>query len=230
MKKHFAVAAGLFGFLALTNAAIAADPLADPGHDWSGGYVGLQGGYGWGDTEPAFEQGIIFGPGDVNYEGFIGGIEAGYQVQNNNFVFGLEVDASAATIDADYVGPGPCIIPGDGCTVDIDWLATARVRAGFALNNFMPFVSGGLAAGGIKGTFDAPACDCEVDDTAFGFVLGAGVEWAISDSWSMKAEYLYVNLGKPDIDGDNTLWAPDAGVIVDDHELNVVRVGFNYSF
>jgi outer membrane immunogenic protein len=139
-------------------------------------------------------------------------------------VFGVEVDGSFSDIQGHLNSiVVPCILA-PGCDADVDWLVTTRARLGYAFDNIMPFVTGGLAFGGVKGTFDSPACTCSVDDIPFGYTLGGGVEWAINDSWSAKAEYLYVNLGKPDIDGDPVF------VRVNDYDFSIVRAGFNYNF
>lgn len=231
----------LFGALAVVAIAIpassssAADMVGMNSHDWTGPYAGLQLGIGWGNTEPSYGTG--FGPlerGNIDLQGLIGGVEAGYQYQTGSLVLGIESDVSLSGVDGYFVSPTantrPCIIIGQGCDAGFNWLATARARAGFAIDNFMPFVTGGLAIGGVDGTFDSPnnACTCHVDDVSLGFVFGGGVEWAIDEKWSAKAEYLYVNLGKPDIDGDNTLATP--GVATDNYNFNVVRLGLNYAF
>lgn len=226
---------GVAGLVAYSGSALAADPVVEAVYDWTGPYIGLQGGYGWGDTQPTYE--FPEESGDVDYEGIVGGIEAGYNWQTGNIVFGLEADGSISGIDGSVVEPigpnRPCNTPSLGCSADVDWFATARVRLGFALDNFLPFVSGGLAIGGVKGEFDSLpfvplACYCNVDDTPIGWTIGGGLEWAATESWTLKAEYLYVNLGKPSIDGDNTLGTP--GVGTDDYDFSVVRLGLNFSF
>lgn len=235
MKKFLITAAALSGLMAFVSSASAADVTVDPGYDWTGPYFGLQGGYGWGDTKPTWSAGGAQESGDVNYEGFVGGIEAGYNWQSGNLVFGLEVDGSLSDIDGDFldlVGPSrPCIIAGLGCTADVDWFATGRLRVGYAIDRLMPFITGGIAVGGVEGTFDSGAglaCICDVDDTTVGWTVGGGIEWAVNDSWSVKAEYLYIDLGKPSISGNNTLFTP--GVGTDNYDFSVARLGVNFNF
>jgi outer membrane immunogenic protein len=231
--KHFIVSA--LAVVLTSGSAMGAD-IQDYAHDWAGGYVGLQGGYGWGNTKPTYDSGGPTENGDVDFDGFLGGLGAGYQVQNGSVVFGFEADASLANLEGYYVDPSsdvrPCIITGQGCSVDVNWMATARVRAGYAIDTFMPFLTGGLAVGGVEGTFDSPgnACTCDVDDVAWGFVVGGGIEWAVNDRFSTKLEYLYVNLGSPDIEGDNNFVSPAPGVGTDDYDFSIVRVGLNYGF
>jgi outer membrane immunogenic protein len=237
MKKILFAVTALAGLTVFVGPVSAADPVIDAAYDWTGPYIGLQGGYGWGDTEPTFDDGFVSESGDVDYEGFVGGIEAGYNWQSGNLVLGVEVDGSLSGIDGDFLEVGgatrPCIIAGLGCTADVDWFATGRLRLGYAIDRVLPFVTGGLAVGGVEGEFDygaLNACLCSVDDTPIGWTVGGGVEWAVSDSWSVKAEYLYVNLGKPSIDGDNTFWAPAPGVGTDDYDFSVARLGVNFNF
>ena len=150
--------------LAFADSASAADLIVESAYDWSGPYVGLQGGYGWGDTQPTFDDGIASELGDVDYEGFVGGIEAGYNWQSGNLVLGVEADGSLSSIDGDFLellgDTRPCIIAGLGCTADVDWFATGRLRLGYAMDRVLPFVTGGLAVGGVKGEFDYGALQC----------------------------------------------------------------------
>lgn len=234
MKKFIVLATALSGLLALVDSASAADMAIAPAHDWTGPYIGVQGGYGWGDTEPTYSTGGPAESADVNYDGFVGGIEAGYNWQSGSLVLGVEADSSLASIDGyevdALVAQRPCIIIGQGCSADVDWFATGRLRVGYAMDTVMPYITGGVALGGVKGTFDSPgnACTCDVDDTTFGWTVGGGIEWAIDDRWSVKAEYLYVDLGKPSIDGNNTLATP--GVGTDNYDFSVARLGVNFGF
>ena len=237
MKKLLIAAAALATVTSFAGSALAADAVDLPAYDWTGFYIGATGGYGWGSTKPNFDDGIsIAGSAKVDYDGFVGGIEAGYNWQSDNLVFGIEVDGSLSDIGGDYLDLGgphlPCITSGLGCSADVDWFATSRLRLGYAMDNVMPFITGGLAVGGVKGEFDSGvglACLCSVDDTKVGWTIGGGVEWAVDSRWSIKAEYLYVDLGKPSIDGDNTLGAPGPGVGTDNYDFSIARIGINYN-
>ena len=234
VKKFLIATVSIVGLLAFVGPASAADIAVDPGYDWTGPYIGLHGGYGWGDTEPTYASGGPAESAEVNYDGFAGGIEAGYNWQSGNLVLGVEADGSLAGIDGyevdELAAQRPCIIVGQGCNAEVDWFATGRLRVGYAMDTVMPFITGGIAIGGVKGTFDSPgnACTCDVDDTTIGWTVGGGIEWAVDDRWSVKAEYLYVDLGNPSIDGDNTLASP--GVGTDNYDFSVARLGVNFSF
>lgn len=218
--------------IALGGGAQAADVIEPVVYDWTGAYIGAQAGYAWGDTDYHYD----LDPGTTSigmkYDGFVGGVTAGYNVQLDQIVLGFEADATYADLDddvrtdsGDFSQDAPCFV--EGCTLDINWFGTARIRLGYALDTFMPFVTGGLAVADVEGTFDHEACGCSIDDTKFGWTVGGGVEWAFSERWSAKAEYLYVDLGKPGTDDDygNT---DNGEVSTSSFDFSVVRIGVNY--
>ena len=113
--------------------------------------------------------------------------------------------------------------PGVTCETKNSWLATGRGRLGYAcFNNWLPYLSGGLAMGDIKATNLALS---SANKTKMGYALGASVEYAMWSNWSVKLEYLYVDLGKFDC-------GIACGATPDDvsFKANVVRAGVNYRF
>ncbi|WP_119391125.1 outer membrane protein [Taklimakanibacter lacteus] len=222
-----------FSAVALTSAQ-AADVVEPAAYDWSGFYVGAQAGYGWGDTD------FHYLPEDssvgMEFDGFVGGVTLGFNGQRGNLVIGAEADISYSDFSDDILLPSntgantPCLE--EGCSLDIDWFGTARIRLGYAMDNILPFITGGIAFGDVESTFDIGACACEIDETAFGWTIGGGIEWAFSENWSAKAEYLYVNLGQPDPEGiaDNVPQDVIDDVSTDDFDFSVVRLGVNYRF
>lgn len=225
MLKRIMVAAA-----AVLSAAVyaqAADIVeAPPTFDWSGPYVGLQAGYGWGESTFAYEEDFPIERVDLDFDGFVGGLTLGYNHQMESLVVGIEGDVSYSDLDDEVLRPptdAPCYI--EGCSIGIDWFGTARLRLGYALDTVMPFITGGLAFGGVEGTFDEGACACDIDDTSFGWTIGGGLEWAVDESWSVKAEYLYVDLGHPDIEG-----ASPSSVSTSRFDFSVLRAGVNWRF
>jgi outer membrane immunogenic protein len=111
-------------------------------------------------------------------DGFLGGFQLGYNWQfSPNIVFGIEADVAGTDMNG---------TPG-GIPAHIDYLGTARARVGYAWDRTMIYGTGGLAyvrAGALG-----------VHDTDTGWALGAGLEWAYSNAWTLKAEYLYHDLG-----------------------------------
>jgi outer membrane immunogenic protein len=181
------------------------------GMNWSGFYVGVQGGYGWGDTEH-HAAGISTGTFDTS--GGLAGVTWGTNWQRGNWVYGLESDFSFSSIDGDSDN---CVT---SCFTDIRTLSTSRVRLGYAMDRSLVYVTGGLAYGnvraGIRDFFDD-------DETRFGWTLGAGIEWAFAPRWSLKAEYLHVDLG------DRRNYSALGESVDVDVTTDIVRVGINYN-
>ena len=107
MKKLLAVATALSGLLAFAGSASAADVTVDPGYDWTGPYIGIQGGYGWETNNYTYTLGAVNNDTDIDMNGFVGGGTIGANWQHESFVFGLEGDVSFADIQ-------PCVIRGCG--------------------------------------------------------------------------------------------------------------------
>ncbi|QKC86387.1 porin family protein [Mesorhizobium sp. NZP2077] len=218
--------AGLVSLVA--GSAIAADAVAtDPVTtvNWSGAYIGAVAGYGWGSQTYNYVPATLSVDFDAN--GFVGGLTGGYNWQNDRFVLGVEGDISYANIRGDVLEPpvgAPCYI--EGCSAKVSWFGTGRARLGYAFENLLPYVTGGFAVGRVKGSADLGACGggatCGYSDTRWGWSAGAGVEWAMNQHLSLKAEYLHVDLGKPDFEVVSTT--------SDAIKLDTVRVGINYHF
>ncbi|MEW9838643.1 outer membrane protein [Mesorhizobium marinum] len=226
-KPHLLAAALLIG---ASTHAFAADAVVedvvvvDSAYDWSGVYVGVQAGYGWGSNDFGYEDDNV----DFDSDGFVGGLTAGVNWQNGSFVYGLEADISYSDVNGsqqDPGGPAPC--HDEGCTADIEWFATGRARLGYAVDNFLPYVTGGFAVGRLEGTADLGACgfvSCAFDATEFGWTAGLGIEWGLTQNVSLKAEYLHIGFGTPDFSNDG------GDAHVDSIDLDTVRVGLNYRF
>jgi outer membrane immunogenic protein len=159
-----------------------APPMAaPPAYNWSGFYVGLNGGGGWGtsnwDTAGSF-----------NLSGGVVGGTAGGNWEIGHAVIGLEGDVDWSNLK----GSATSALCAAGCTTNNDWLATVRGRAGYAFDRVMPYVTGGLAVGDIKASTPGFAGGTQ---TNAGWTAGGGVELALTNNWTAKAEYLHVDLG-----------------------------------
>ncbi|MBZ9709810.1 porin family protein [Mesorhizobium sp. B3-2-1] len=211
----------------ITGSALAADVVAaEPAAsiNWSGAYIGAVAGYGWNKDKYHYIGSTV----DFDVNGFVGGLTGGYNWQMGQFIFGLEGDVSYANVDGDVLAPfpnAPCFI--EGCTAKVSWFGTGRARVGYAFENFLPYATGGFAVGHVKGSADLGACGftptCSYSDTRWGWSAGAGVEWAMTQQISFKAEYLHVDLGKPSFD---SVGLPSTDPI----KFDTVRVGINYHF
>jgi outer membrane immunogenic protein len=174
-----------------------------PVFSWTGFYAGVNGGYEWGTTN--------FGIGDFGSDGWLFGGTLGYNWQTGNWVWGLEGDIDYSSAKASIA----C------CELKSQWLGTIRGRVGYAWDRFMPYITGGGAAGDVK----MSTAGGSESDTKFGWTLGGGVEWAFAGPWSAKLEYLYVDLG------DASCSAAVCGASTDvPYHTNLVRGGVNYRF
>jgi outer membrane immunogenic protein len=215
MKRNVLANLGLLA-VAVATSAMAADlpvrptvkaPAYGPqAYNWSGFYLGINGGYGFGTSS-------FTGTDSFNINGGLIGGTAGYNWQVGQIVFGLEGDG-------DWSG-----IKGSTTNFETrnDWLATFRGRLGYAFDRFLPYVTGGLAAGDIKATtlgFSG------IDTDRAGWTVGGGVEFAIAGPWTAKLEYLHVDLGSANCGFSCGTFTPDNV----DLKTNIVRGGINYKF
>lgn len=229
----------------LSTGAFAADivssPEATPVFSWTGAYVGLNAGYGGGSArnDLSVDNTPIGGSGDFRSNGFLGGIQAGYNYQVNQWVIGAEADFQGSGLKAD----GPIVTGGFGAgafTVGtkLDWYGTVRARAGvLATDRFLVYATGGLAYGHTKsyfeqvmsGPFGTNTLHVEASKTRAGWTAGAGAEYAITDHVSFKTEYAYTDLGRAD--GINRELFPGQLVHLDRKvNFHSVKVGINYKF
>ncbi|WP_291863226.1 outer membrane protein [Bradyrhizobium sp.] len=164
---------------------------------WNGAYLGVNLGYAWGyvhnnPTEPS---------------GLAGGVQAGYNWQTGPWVFGAEGDIQVTGAN-DTFAPWKFSNP---------WFGTVRGRVGYAFDNIMLFGTGGLAFGELRGeTFGLSE-----SHTRAGWTVGAGTEFGLTEKWSAKVEYLYVDLA----DSNFTITGAPNG-----YRFGVLRAGLNYRF
>jgi outer membrane immunogenic protein len=225
MKKFLLAATLLCG---VTGSAFAADAIVQEevivtpaAFNWTGGYVGGQVGYLWGDGN--FTSAA--GDADVNPDGWLGGIYAGYNYQMaNNVVLG--VDADFAWTGADDSSPAMIgLVQVGRLDTELQWEGAVRGRLGYAVDRFMPYVAGGVAFGHMKGSaYDINGVFQGSDsDTSVGWTLGAGVEYAFTDNMLFRAEYRYTDFG----DFGGTVQGFDSRT---DLTTNDIRFGIAYKF
>jgi outer membrane immunogenic protein len=210
---------------------------------WTGFYVGANGGYGW-DSKLNFRDtinadGATTLAGGVMPAGAFGGITIGANWQVSGFVFGLETDLDLANI-ADDSAVAVCATSSATCPVDpttslhstIDWFGTLRARAGLPLTpNFLLYGTGGLAYGGVSTRGASDGYSFKNDTTRVGWAAGAGAEWKVSPGWSLRGEWLYLDLGGQglgDLLNGNGTAAAVASASSPDNAVNMIRFGLVY--
>jgi outer membrane immunogenic protein len=177
------------------NPQLAAAPFS--AQNWNGAYVGVNLGYQFGKTTNW----------NADPAGFAGGLQAGYNWQNGQWVFGGETDLQISGADDTFAG----------YKFSNPWFGTTRGRAGFAFSNVLAYLTAGVAYGGGRAEFGGVS----QSRTHFGWTLGLGLEVAFTPNWSAKAEYLYVDLS----DRTYGLTGLDHGF-----ESSLLRFGVNYRF
>jgi outer membrane immunogenic protein len=189
-------------------------PAYTPPYNWTGAYVGLNGGVGWGHSDWT----AATGTGGIDTSSGVVGGTLGYNWQAGQTVFGVEGDVDWSNIRGSTTA-APCTT---SCETRNDWLATARGRIGYAFNRVMPYVTAGAAFGNIKAI---PSGFSGVNETRAGWTAGAGVEVGLVGPWSAKAEYLYTDLGKTNCPAGSCAVSTDV-----DFNTSLVRAGINYRF
>jgi outer membrane immunogenic protein len=198
---------------------------------------------------------------------FTGGGQIGWNSQHGPWVMGLEADAEyiglhasrAATFTAPLPNPGQEVISFSE-NLKNDWVSTLRLRGGFATDTFLIYATGGLAlsehhfsqtfaipnfsaGGGLEQTFTTGMSGGGgTSKLVGGFALGGGMEWKFAHDWSLRGEYLYIDLGKASFDaplactsgGPGGLCPPAPVGFTTHHEehmwTNIARLAINYQF
>ena len=224
------------------------------GYSWTGFYVGANVGYARSSadfTTTADPGGHLItaslptvnaaGTGSANASGFTGGVQLGYNWQWNKVVLGVEGDFNILSGTATFNGSG--VTPsGTALTMSNSlkpkWMATVRPRIGYAFDRFMVYGTGGAAM--LRREYTQTysdsltgAANLSTADTKIGWVVGAGLEWAVFERWSVKGEYLYSKFG--DITTNGALVAAGAGNQNGLHGtantiVQSLRFGVNYRF
>lgn len=214
---------------------------------WSGGYVGVNAGGSFGNFEHLYEftipgvpSPLLDGSIDLPVGGLLGGVQAGYNWQSGQFVYGVETDFQGSTVEGEGSISGGAVVPGGAvltgqASTKLEWLGTVRARLGYTpVNRFMVYATGGLAYGHTKsvlmGSIDILPIASIRSETKTGWVVGGGVEYALTDSWTIKSEYLCTNLGTAKIfSGDFGIPGSDLS-FGNDIAFHAARVGLNYTF
>jgi outer membrane immunogenic protein len=245
--------------LALTGSAHAADlyvTAPPPVWDWTGFYIGgtlggttLNAKDGWtidpahsADAPGAIAAREALSAQTLRSTSLYGGPEIGYNKQIGFAVVGIEGDWSWGNASNTSFTPtlAPLFgFPGDGNNLtqaaNLNWIATVRGRIGVAWNQVLFYGTGGFAAGDVR-VFDSSHYAAGVTETAEaskilnGWAAGGGIEWAFSGNWTVKGEYLHVDLG--DLTTTSTLLPAFNVSYSHNHHItaDIARAGINYKF
>jgi outer membrane immunogenic protein len=228
-------------FASLTAPALAADmavkapppPAPSPVYDWSGFYLGLEGGGGFGSTTHTNEVTGGTSVGNSDLRGGLFGGTYGYNWQSGHVVAGLEGDVSWSGItDTFPAGPGDpgfCTVAFP-CYTNLEWLGTDRARLGYAFDRVLVYATGGVAYGDVLATIKNAGIFGIDSEQHFrvGYTVGAGVEAMIAPKWSVKLEYLYTDFGNH---VGYTAFPPPPLEPEDVYlNSNIVRAGLDYHF
>jgi len=204
---------GSIGFVALCagSSALAADmavkarplPPAPVAFSWTGFYAGVQVGGAWAEDDASIENpGIpfpppIFIPFTVDMKGVIGGGHVGYLWQFNQFVLGVEGSIDGANLEEAFV-VGVCPLFCGNATTESNIQGSFRGRAGVAFDRALIYGTGGLAFAKITNTYDTTQFGggfASIEDWHTGWTVGGGIEYALANNWSVRAEYRYSDFG-----------------------------------
>ena len=186
-------------------------------YNWTGFYVGLYGGAGWGRhaySATGFNN-------TYNSSGGLLGAFAGYNWQlNSPIVLGVEGDLAWASIKGDDGGIG-----GSTDSSQYRWLGSLRGRVGYAVDRWLVFGTGGWAFANVRHTSNFGIGD-SFTNTLSGWTVGGGVEYAIQPNWTVRADYRYFDFGS------YSRATPANGVFPYSvgNRLQTITIGLSYKF
>jgi outer membrane immunogenic protein len=203
-------------------------PVAAQAYNWTGIYLGINGGYGFGQSTPMSLFTDSFSAFNFTTNGWLGGLTAGAQIQSGHTVMGIEADIDWANITGSSRGTinfNGTPIGTASLSSTVNSISTVRTRIGYAAENWLFYMTGGLAVtnqqstltgpvGFVCGTGAASSPPCaSLTSLHPGLAAGAGIEYGILPNLTAKAEWVWVGAGAL-----NTL------------NENIVRAGLNWRF
>jgi opacity protein-like surface antigen len=231
---------GAVGVLGLAGSAVAAGQPArgyanapapaDVAYNWTGFYAGLHAGYGLGGTE--------WQTMNIQGDGALGGVQFGYNQQIGNLLLGIEGDVSFSGIKGGRtINALNQVVFSQGSS--INWLSTVTGRVGFANGRWLAYAKGGAAWANEDHTYDVTLLIPPGGKIALtgheirpGWVIGAGMEYALAGNWSVRGEYNFINFPDHgfDLNGTNTTGALVATDASTRQTLHLLKLGVNYQF
>lgn len=164
--------------------------------NWTGYYIGGQVGYQW--SRDKFDDPAFGAPplrGEIDFDGFVGGIHVGVNKQTGSLVMGIEADVEYADGSGSGTGftGGVPFVTGHA---DISWQGSVRLRAGRVFGNTLVYATGGLAFADHKFGYTFGGVTDQFSETMIGWTVGTGAEMMLPGRWTMRGEYRYTDYGK----------------------------------
>ena len=223
--------------------------VTPPPANWNGFYLGGNFGGGTARDRTALNVGGVAGFTELfnlSPDGFNGGIQAGYNWQASNWVFGLEADIQGSSQRDNRTCVLTCNPPGVFAAYDatLPWFGTARGRVGYSAGSTLFYATGGYAYGNIKTKIAANVgtgpINVEISNTKGGWTVGGGIETPFTflgmfgPNWTSKTEYLYVDLGTSTgtFAAPGIIGGPAGAVLTNSTQVreHIFRTGLNYHF
>jgi outer membrane immunogenic protein len=228
MFRKFSMASAVL--MVATGSALAADlpsrrepPVyipPPPLFTWTGVYVGGQIGYGWANNSISSTLG---GFSSSSTGGVVGGAHIGYNYQINQFVVGLEGDVDGTSIRKSASTSFP-IFASASSSLPIE--GSVRGRIGYAWDRALFYATGGAAFADIKNSANVLGITSSTSTGRVGWTVGGGIEYALTNNWSVRGEYRYSDFGR------TSALVPTTPPVGFSNHLteHAVRVGFSYKF
>jgi outer membrane immunogenic protein len=162
------------------------------GPNWAGPYLqnhdGGTAGVPW--TTPSAANGFSSAAPPAVSDSF------GYNFQSGNFVFGLQGSLAAANFDGKFTAPYMPATTTAGWMPNMNWLGTVTGKVGYSFGQWLPYLKGGFAAAEVGSPAQSgPVGNFSQTTDVAGWTAGVGVEYQLTQKWSMGLEYLYTDLG-----------------------------------
>jgi opacity protein-like surface antigen len=215
--------------------------LAPAPTNWTGFYVGGHLGGGWSDDRWSDPFGSMTVLGGINVAGFgdqthakgpLGGGQIGANWQTGSWVLGVQTDASTAHMR----GENTCFtgLGGIDCQHTVDSLGTIAGRVGYVWDRSLAYAKGGAAwtqttynlfANTLKANFGTGRTTLDT----WGWTLGAGIEYALTEHWTALAEYGHIGLPTAPVPFP-TVTVINSQIIRASQSVDFFKVGVNYKF
>jgi outer membrane immunogenic protein len=209
---------------------------------WTGFYIGGHGGGGWAtkqtNTVPFTFAGALItpAPNSISASGGLAGAQIGANYQVGSWVFGAEADASWSNLTAaptcTSTTAGGAVTLSATCNVKVSGLGTIAGKVGWALDRLLVYSKFGIAWTNDNYAFTSatPAMPSfAANETRWGWMVGAGIEYAFLDSWSGRIEYNYLDLGTRAPNFTSASGLNFAAINIRER-VSVVKLGINYRF